>query len=68
MDLLEKAREELDIGERNIENADMTYDRVEVPGKPFLKFAEGNNYLRAAKVNLISANGYLNQAYRAMVR
>jgi hypothetical protein len=57
---LEKARE-------NIDNAEEEYNQVVIPGTPILKFANGNQYLRVAKNDLISAQANLKQAYRLMV-
>jgi hypothetical protein len=64
---LDMAKAELKTAQRNLENAGDTYKMVRLPGTPLLKFAEGNNYLRAARANLLSAHKYLNQAYAAMV-
>ena len=60
---LDSAKSELEIARRNIDNAESTYELVKIPGTPFLKFAEGNSYLRAGQANLINAWGNLNQAY-----
>ena len=65
---LDNAKSELETARRNIDNAKSTYELVKVPGTPFLKFAEGNSYLRAAQANLINAYGNLNQAYAMIVR
>jgi hypothetical protein len=68
IELLDNAKDELEIARRNIDNAEDTYKLVKVPGTPLIKFAEGNNYLRNARLNLINAHKHLNQAYREMVR
>lgn len=65
---LDTAKSELDIARRNIDNARETYELVKLPGTPLLKFAEGNNYLRAARANMINAHAQLNQAYVILVR
>lgn len=65
---LDLVKLELEIAKRNIANADLTYDLVKVPGTPLIKFSEANNYLRAARANLINAHRYLNQAYLEIVR
>lgn len=67
LDKLDMADEELEIARRNIDDAEDTYAQVKIPGTPLIKFGEGNQYLRAAKLNLVSAHRYLNQAYRAVV-
>lgn len=59
---------ELEIARRNIDNAEDTYELVEIGKMPMLKFAEGNNYLRAAQTNLISALSNVNQAYGLVLR
>jgi hypothetical protein len=70
MDIIEKldlARTELETARTNIENAEDSYLQVVIPGNPLVKFSNGNNYMRLAKNNLLSALSYLNQAYREMV-
>lgn len=64
--LLDNAHAELEIARRNIDNAKLTYEQVRLPGTPLIKFAEGNNYLRAARSNLLAASLYLNQAFTAI--
>jgi hypothetical protein len=64
---LDSAKSELETARRNIDSAASVYEQVRIPGTPVLKFAEGNNYLGAARSNLILAHSYLNQAYLAMV-
>ena len=69
-DIIEKldlAKSELEMARANINNAEDSYEQVTHPGTPLVKFSNGNNYLRLAKNNLLSAHSYLNQAYRAMV-
>ncbi|MEW5955150.1 MAG: hypothetical protein AB1626_01265 [Candidatus Micrarchaeota archaeon] len=63
---LDSAVTELETARRNIASAQAAYELVRIPGTPFLKFAEGNGYLRAAQANLLGAVAQLNQAY-AMV-
>jgi hypothetical protein len=64
---LDSAKSELEAARSDIDNAASVYEQVRIPGTPVLKFAEGNNYLGAARSNLILAHSYLNQAYNAMV-
>ncbi|HLC46674.1 MAG TPA: hypothetical protein VJI75_02940 [Candidatus Nanoarchaeia archaeon] len=66
--LLDNAKSEIDIAERNIANAEDTYKQVVLPGKPFIKFNEANTYLRAAQINMINAQASLNQAYSKIIR
>ncbi|MBW2971900.1 hypothetical protein KY359_02590 [Candidatus Woesearchaeota archaeon] len=65
---VDEAMEELERARRNINDAEDTYADVRIPGTPLLKFAEGNNYLRAARANLISAHMHLNLAYAELMR
>jgi len=68
-DIIEKlnlVKSELKIAKNNINNAEKTYAMVKLPGTPLIKFAEGNNYLRAAKSNLIAAQLHLHNAYNLM--
>jgi len=67
LEKLDMADEELEIARRNIDNAEDTYAQVKIPGTPLIKFGEGNQYLRAAKLNLVGAHKHLNQAYRAIL-
>lgn len=65
---LDAARDDIDEAKRNVDKAESSYEQVVLPGTPLIKFSEGNNYLRVARTNLISAHGNLNQAYRLMLR
>jgi len=64
---LDLAKEELEKARKNIEDAERVYDKIVVGGTPLRKFAEGNNYLRNARLNLINANKYLREAFRLIV-
>ena len=67
IELLDEAEEELEEARDNIDDAEDAYQEIESSGQPILKFAEGNNYLRTARANLLSAHGYLEEAYQEMV-
>jgi hypothetical protein len=67
MDKLDSALGDLENARENIDNAEEEYTQVVIPGTPILKFANGNQYLRIAKNDLISAQDNLKQAYRLMV-
>jgi len=67
INLLDKARDELDEARNNLDEAEEAYTEIETSGQPLVKFAEGNSYLRTARANMVSAHGYLNNAYREMV-
>ncbi len=66
--LLDDARDELQTARENIDRAEQAYAEVKLPGKPLIKFSEGNNYLRSARANMLAAHSSLDQAYREMVR
>ena len=68
MKKLDIARDDLDEARSNVEKAESSYDQVVLPGTPLIKFAEGNNYMRTARTNLLSALSNLNQAYNMMLR
>ncbi|MBN2335285.1 hypothetical protein JXL21_06960 [Candidatus Bathyarchaeota archaeon] len=67
IEALDAALNELETARMNIDSAEVEYLQVVNPGTPLIKFSNGNNYLRIAKNNLISAHGYLNEAYRLLV-
>jgi len=60
---LDQAADELEAARENINNAEAAYEEVRLPGQTLIKFSEGNNYLRIARTNLLSAHSYLNQAF-----
>ena len=60
---LDMAKQELSTAQSNVDSAEGVYKLVKIPGQPLIKFAEGNNYLRAARLNLLSAQGQLFQAF-----
>lgn len=65
---LDDAKDDIEEAKSNIEKAEDSYGQVKTGGRPLIKFAEGNNYLRTAKTNLLSAHTNLNQAYRQILR
>ena len=66
IDNLDMAMEELEQARENIDSANSTYGEVRLPGQPLIKFSEANNYLRAARTNMLSAHRYLNDAFNLM--
>lgn len=60
---LDLAKQELNTAQSNVDSAEASYKLVKSPGQPLLKFGEGNNYLRNAKLNLLNAQGQLAQAF-----
>lgn len=64
---LDMALEELENANINIDEAESEYLQVVIPGTPILKFANGNQYLRIAKNNLLAAHSHLKQAYLLLV-
>ncbi|SES76203.1 hypothetical protein SAMN04488587_0844 [Methanococcoides vulcani] len=68
LEKLDMAKAEIEDARANISNAEEEYEQVRVPGKPLIKFSNGNNYLRISRGNMLSAHGYLNEAYGLIVR
>jgi len=66
--LLDNAKAEIDEAKTNVLKADLAYSQVVNPGTPLIKFNEGNQYLRVAKVNMVSANAHLRQALRLIIK
>ncbi len=64
---LDLAKADLNEARSNVNKAEDSYNQVVLPGTPLIKFKQGNNYLRVAKTNLISAQSNLNQAYTLML-
>ncbi len=67
LEKLDIALNELESARENIDNAEVEYQLVIIPGNPIFKFANGNQYLRIAKNNLLTAHTNLKQAYRLLV-
>jgi len=64
---LDHARDEIDSARENIDNARERYGQVVLPGTPLIQFSSGNDYLRIARGDLLSAHRSMNQAYALMV-
>ncbi|MBN1683286.1 hypothetical protein JW865_07020 [Candidatus Bathyarchaeota archaeon] len=64
---LDKTVQEISKARSNINLAETEYLQVTIPGNPILRFSNGNQYLRLARNNLLSAHSYLKQAYRLLV-
>lgn len=65
--LLDDAKDDLASARKNIDKAEESFDKVVLPGKPLINFAEGNNYLKLAKADLLSAHSNLERAYVIIV-
>lgn len=61
---LDAAKAEIATAKSKIGIAGTAYKNVRLPGTPFVKFAEGNAYLRQARANLINAQVQLEYAFR----
>lgn len=68
LEKLDRAKADLNEARSNVNKAKASYEQVVLPGTPLIKFTEGNNYLRVARTNLLSAHSNLNQAYNLMLR
>jgi hypothetical protein len=66
IDKLDRARADIDDAYESIDDARDEYEQVVLPGKPLIRFSNGNNYLRIARGDLLSAHGSMNQAYALM--
>jgi hypothetical protein len=64
---LDIAKSEIDLARTQINAANTSYKLVVLPGTPLIKFAEGNSYLRQAKVNLSAATGQLQEAFNLII-
>ena len=64
---LDIAKSEIDLARTQINAADTAYKLVALPGTPFVKFAEGNSYLRQARVNLFAAAEQLQGVFNLII-
>lgn len=64
---LDIAKSEIDLARTQINAAETAYKLVVLPGTPLVKFAEGNSYLRQARVNLFAAAEQLQGAFNLIV-
>lgn len=64
---LDIAKSEITLARTQINAAETSYKLVVLPGTPLVKFAEGNSYLRQARVNLLAAAGQLQDAFNLIV-
>ncbi|MBI5071543.1 hypothetical protein HZB93_01465 [Candidatus Falkowbacteria bacterium] len=60
---LDVAKSEIDVAKNKIKTAEGVYKKVVLPGTPLIMFAEGNEYLRQARLNLINAHIQLENAF-----
>ena len=60
---LDSAKNSLVEARSNVSKAEASYELVVLPGTPLIKFAEGNDYMRTARSNLLSAVASMNRAY-----
>lgn len=63
MMVLDAVKKDLAEAQTNVNQAELAYKGVVLPGTPLLQFSKGNNYMRTAKTNLISAHANLERAY-----
>ena len=63
---LDQARSDLNKARTNIGLAEAEYLLVKLPGNPILKFANGNDYLRIARNDLLAAHSSIKQAYHLL--
>lgn len=65
---LDLVRDEIDSAKNNIDNANLVYEQVVVGGTPLIKFNEGNQYMRTARLSMMNANVNLRQAFNMVVQ
>lgn len=64
---LDEAKKTLATAKTNIDSAESEYLQVKIPGNPILRFSNGNQHIRLARNNLISAHASLKQAYKLLM-
>ncbi len=64
---LDVAKSQIDLARTQINAAETSYKKVVIPGTPLVKFAEGNSYLRQAKINLQAASEQLREAFNLII-
>ncbi|MFH1292159.1 MAG: hypothetical protein ABIH87_03095, partial [bacterium] len=64
---LDIAKSESKTAQDKVNTAKSAYEKVKLPGMPLIKFAEGNNYLRQARVNLLNAHAQLEHVYNLIL-
>lgn len=64
---LDIAKSEITLARTQINAAETSYKLVALPGTPLVKFAEGNSYLRQARVNLLAAAGQLQEVFNLII-
>ncbi len=64
---LDVAKSEVKTAKSKIELAKNAYESVKLPGTPLVKFAEGNEYIRQARTNLLNAQVQLQNVYNIII-
>ena len=67
LEKLDEAVEDLEAARASIDSAESEYLEVLIPGSPIMRFVNGNQYLRVAKNQMLSAHSSLKRAYRLLV-
>lgn len=65
---LDSSKADIEEARSNTAKADIAYAQVVAGGTPIVKFNEGNQYLKTARANMISANNHLRLALRLMIQ
>jgi hypothetical protein len=60
---LDIAKSEIETAKNKVKTAESAYKQVVLSGTPLIKFAEGNEYLRQARTNLINTHVQLEHAF-----
>ncbi|MFH1789960.1 MAG: hypothetical protein ABH832_02740 [bacterium] len=65
---LDTAVEDIFLAQEKVNSSKKSYEAVNLPGMPFIKFAEGNNYLRGAKIDLINAQARMVESFNLIIK
>lgn len=64
---LDQAKIYIEEAKTDINNAEIAYNAIIYPGTPLIKFSEGNNYLRAARLKMINAVQEIKSAHALLI-
>ena len=65
---LDAAEQSIKRARENIDRADNMYDKVKLPGAPFINFNDGNVFLNAARTDLADAHRNMLDAFNILLR
>lgn len=65
---LDQAKIYIEEAKTNVNSAEIAYNAITYPGTPLIKFSEGNNYLRAARLKMINAVQEIKSAHALLIK